>query len=77
MARTDTAVEKLVDIDTVELRLGADVRSVSRLVMQRRIPSIEFAHLLRFDPDDVDASVDGVHVGECRPPSSPDRQRSP
>ena len=48
-------------IEEVAERLGASVRHVRRLVHERRIPFIKWGHLLRFDPDDIEAwSSDAV-----------------
>lgn len=50
-------VEKkpLMDLPAVAERPGVNERHVRRLVFERRIPFIKWGHLLRFDPDDVEA----------------------
>ncbi len=53
---------KLVGIDWVAERLGVAVRHIRRLVAERRIPFIKWGHLLRFDPDEIEASIDGVRM---------------
>ena len=50
----------LLDIHAVADRLGVNVRHVRRLVAERRIPFIKWGHLLRFDPVEVDAWLDGA-----------------
>ncbi len=49
---------KLVDIAWVARRLGVSERHVRRLVAERRIPFIKWGHLLRFDPDEIEAWID-------------------
>ena len=46
-------------------RLGVNHRYVRRLVAERRIPFIKFGHLLRFDPAEIEAWLDGAR----RPPA--------
>ena len=48
----------LIDINEVAARLGVEVRHVRRLVHERRIPFVKWGHLLRFDPDEIDAWID-------------------
>ena len=50
---------QLVDISWVARRLGVTERHVRRLVAERRIPFIKWGHLLRFDPDEIEAWIDG------------------
>lgn len=50
---------ELVDIEWVARRLGVKVRHVRRLVADRRIPFVKWGHLLRFDPDEIEAWIDG------------------
>jgi excisionase family DNA binding protein len=56
----------LWDIEAVAARLGVPVRHVRRLVAERRIPYIKWGHLIRFDPADVEAWLDGAR----RPPQA-------
>lgn len=55
---------RLLDVPTTADRLGVSVRYVRRLVAERRIPYIKLGHLLRFDPDEVDAWVDQARVSQ-------------
>jgi excisionase family DNA binding protein len=57
---------ELVDIVWVARRLGVKVRHVRRLVSDRRIPFVKWGHLLRFDPAEIEAWIDGSR----RPPAS-------
>ncbi|GMU79833.1 MAG: hypothetical protein AMXMBFR46_26220 [Acidimicrobiia bacterium] len=51
--------ERLLSIAEVADALGVEVRHVRRLVHERRIPYIKWGHLLRFDPHEIAAWVDG------------------
>lgn len=54
-----TADERpLMDLATLARRLGVNQRHIRRLVAERRIPFLKWGHLLRFDPDDIDAWLD-------------------
>ena len=55
----------LIDLPATADRLGVNHRNVRRLVAERRIPFIKLGHLIRFDPAEVDAWVDGAR----RPPA--------
>ena len=55
-------VNGLIDITAVAQRLGVQVRHVRRLVHERRIPSIKWGHLLRFDPADVEAWIERSRI---------------
>jgi excisionase family DNA binding protein len=57
---------QLVDIEWVAWRLGVEVRHVRRLVADRRIPFVKWGHLLRFDPAEIEAWIDGSR----RPPAA-------
>ena len=57
---------ELVDIEWVARRLGVKVRHVRRLVSDRRIPFVKWGHLLRFDPAEIEAWIDGLR----RPPAA-------
>ena len=50
----------LWDIRAVAMRLGVQVRHVRRLVSERRIPFIKWGRLLRFDPNEIEAWLDGA-----------------
>ncbi len=69
MASPSTASDNrnnLWDVEAVARRLGVQVRHVRRLVAERRIPFIKWGHLLRFDPAEIDAWLDGAR----RPPEA-------
>ena len=57
---------ELADIAWVARRLGVKVRHVRRLVSERRIPFVKWGHLLRFDPTEIEAWIDGLR----RPPAA-------
>ncbi len=57
---------ELVDIEWVARRLGVKVRHVRRLVGERRIPFVKWGHLLRFDPIEIEAWINGLR----RPPAA-------
>lgn len=57
---TDTGSRPLMDLPAVARRLGVNQRHIRRLVAERRIPYLKWGHLLRFDPDDIDAWIDGL-----------------
>jgi len=57
---------ELVDIEWVARRLGVTVRHVRRLVGERRIPFVKWGHLLRFDPIEIEAWINGLR----RPPAA-------
>lgn len=59
---TTRAQRPLMDLPTVAARLGVNHRHVRRLVAERRIPYIKWGHLLRFDPDEIDAWLAGNRV---------------
>jgi excisionase family DNA binding protein len=54
--------DQLLDINGVAERCGVRVRFIRRLVAERRIPYIKLGHLLRFDPDEISAWLDGQRV---------------
>jgi len=49
---------RLLTIAVVAQVLGVDIRHDRRLVHEKRIPYIEWGHLLRFDPTDIAAWLD-------------------
>ena len=57
---------ELVDIEWVARRLGVTVRNIRRLVGERRIPFVKWGHLLRFDPTEIEAWINGSR----RPPAA-------
>ena len=58
MAISLKAGRALMDLPAVAERLGVGERHIRRLVYERRIPFIKWGHLLRFDPDEIDAWID-------------------
>ena len=64
----DRARPPLMDIEAVARRLAVGVRHVRRLVTERRIPYHKWGHLLRFDPDEIEAWIE-----ESRVPPDPRR----
>jgi excisionase family DNA binding protein len=48
----------LMDLPAVAERLGVNQRHIRRLVAEKRIPFLKWGHLLRFDPDEIDAWLD-------------------
>lgn len=50
----------LVDIPTLAEHLGVGVRHVRRLVAERRIPYVEWGHLIRFDEEQVLEWLEGA-----------------
>lgn len=71
---------RLLSITEVADSLGVEVRHVRRLVHERRVPFIKWGHLLRFDPDEIQAWIDthrrrsGLTPGV---PFSPRRRSAP
>ena len=53
---------RLCNIADIAEYLGVGVTHVRRLVLERRIPFIKWGHLLRFDPEDIDAWLDQQRV---------------
>ncbi|MGH3372523.1 MAG: helix-turn-helix domain-containing protein [Nocardioidaceae bacterium] len=66
MAAPTKDFDPLWNIQGVAHRLGVTVRHVRRLVTERRIPFIKWGHLLRFDPAEIEAWLDGLR----RPPEA-------
>jgi excisionase family DNA binding protein len=64
MTTTDRpeARRALMDLPAVAERLGVNHRHIRRLVNERRIPFVKWGHLLRFDPDEIDAWVEAARV---------------
>ena len=55
---TRTAPRPLMDLPALAERLGVNHRHIRRLVAERRIPFLKWGHLLRFDPDEIEAWLD-------------------
>ncbi len=54
----------LITIDELAARLGTSTRHIRRLVTERRIPYIKVGRLVRFDPADIAAWIDGRRVND-------------
>jgi excisionase family DNA binding protein len=52
-----------MNLAEVAERLGVNQRHVRRLVAERRIPYLKWGHLLRFDPDELEAWLDRARNG--------------
>lgn len=50
---------RLIDVAAVADLLGVDIRHIRRLVHENRIPYLKWGHLVRFDPNDIQAWLDG------------------
>ena len=50
----------LLSLPDVAERLGVGERHIRRLVYERRIPFIKWGHLLRFDPNEIEAWIDAA-----------------
>lgn len=57
-ARTSANNAPLLDVPALAKRLGVNERHVRRLVLERRIPYLKWGHLLRFDPEEIEAWLD-------------------
>jgi len=66
-ARTATGDLPLLDLPGVAERLNVNQRHVRRLVAERRIPFLKWGHLLRFDPAEIEAWLDGYRRRPGRP----------
>jgi excisionase family DNA binding protein len=55
---TSKTTAPLMDLPAVAERLGVNQRHIRRLVAERRIPFLKWGHLLRFDPDEIEAWLD-------------------
>jgi len=62
-----TSHPALVDLPAIAERLGVNERHIRRLVAERRIPFVEWGHLLRFDPVEIDAWLDQARIPVGRP----------
>lgn len=62
MTTTDP-LPHLLDITEVAEHLGVQVRHVRRLVHEDRIPYVKWGRLLRFDPAELAAWLDGYRRG--------------
>lgn len=51
-----------ITIEELAARLGTSTRHIRRLVAERRIPYVKVGRLVRFDPADIAAWIDGRRV---------------
>jgi excisionase family DNA binding protein len=58
MTTQATSRPPLMDLPALAERLGVNHRHVRRLVAERRIPFLKWGHLLRFDPNEIEAWLD-------------------
>ena len=59
MTNTD-ALPQLLTIDQLAERLGVSIRHIRRLIAERRVPYLKVGWLIRFDPADIAAWLDGA-----------------
>ena len=59
-ARPGIRKRRLLTISEVAEYLGVTERHVRRLVAERRIPFSKWGHLVRFDPDEIEAWIDAA-----------------
>lgn len=53
------ALPRLLDVPGLAVHLGVKERHIRRLIAERRVPFIKWGHLIRFDPEDIAAWLDG------------------
>ena len=53
---------RFLDVDELAGWLGIEVVFVRRLVAERRIPFVKIGRLVRFDPEEIAAWIDGQRV---------------
>ena len=51
---------QLLTIDQLAERLGVSIRHIRRLVAERRVPYLKVGWLVRFDPAEITAWLDGA-----------------
>ena len=54
------ALPQLLTIDQLAERLGVSIRHLRRLVAERRVPYLKVGWLVRFDPAEITAWLDGA-----------------
>jgi excisionase family DNA binding protein len=57
----------LLSIEELAEHLGVTVRHVRRLIAERRVPYLKVGRLVRFDPAEITARLDGRRVADSRP----------
>ena len=63
MANPD-ALPQLLTIDQLAERLGVSIRHIRRLIAERRVPYLKVGWLVRFDPAEIAAWLDGARHPE-------------
>ena len=58
------ALPQLLTIDQLAERLGVSIRHIRRLVAERRMPYLKVGWLVRFDPAEIAAWLDGARHPE-------------
>ena len=58
------ALPQLLTIDQLAERLGVSIRHIRRLVAERRVPYLKVGWLVRFDPAEITAWLDGARHPE-------------
>jgi excisionase family DNA binding protein len=59
----------LINVDELAGWLGIEVVFVRRLIAERRIPFVKIGRLVRFDPEEITAWIDGRRVPAEAEPS--------
>ena len=54
--------DAFVNVDELAGWLGIEVVFVRRLIAERRIPFVKIGRLVRFDPEEITAWIDGRRV---------------
>ncbi|MGD0983489.1 MAG: helix-turn-helix domain-containing protein [Acidimicrobiales bacterium] len=54
------ALSQLLTIDQLAERLGVSIRHIRRRVAERRVPYLKVGWLVRFDPAEITAWLDGA-----------------
>ena len=62
MSLSSAEKKPLMDLAAVAEYLGVNHRHIRRLVHERRIPFIKWGHLLRFDPDEIEAWLESARI---------------
>ncbi|MEO7556544.1 MAG: helix-turn-helix domain-containing protein [Acidimicrobiales bacterium] len=65
-ATSEPELPHLLTIPQVAEYLGVNERHIRRLVHERRVPFIKWGHLIRFEPKEIAAWLNGYR----RPPAS-------
>jgi len=63
---TNKQLPTLLDIPTLAEHLGVTERHIRRLVFDKRIPYVKVGRLVRFDPVEIAAWIDGSRSATSR-----------